>query len=169
MNAMLEPRPAPRLTRRPMTPGDLDAVVAIETCAYGHPWSRGNFSDSLAARYLAEVLVDDAGEMLGYFIAMTGVDELHLLNITVAPRWQRQGHGQALMAALRQHALQLGMATLWLEVRQSNQRARALYRRLGYVEVGQRRGYYPAAVNREDAVVMTLAVHQATQPCHGLD
>lgn len=157
MNAVLEPR----LTRRSMTVRDLDAVVAVEARSYSNPWSRGNFTDSLVAGYLAEVLVDGAGGLVGYLIAMTGVDELHLLNITVAPDWQGQGHGQALMAALQQHAVQQGLATLWLEVRESNQRARALYRRLGFAEVGLRRGYYPAAVRREDAVVMSLALPEA--------
>lgn len=160
MNAVLQPR----LTRRPMTMHDLDAVVAVETRSYSHPWSRGNFTDSLAAGYLAEVLVDGSGELVGYLVAMTGVGELHLLNITVAPDWQGQGHGQALMAALQQHARHQGLATLWLEVRQSNQRARALYRRLGFEEVGLRRGYYPAAVRREDAVVMSLGLPEARIP-----
>ncbi len=157
MNAVLEPR----LTRRPMTVRDLDAVVAVEARSYSHPWSRGNFTDSLAAGYLAEVLEDGDGRLVGYFIAMTGVDELHLLNITVAPDFQGRGHGQALMAVLQRHALQQGLATLWLEVREGNHGARALYRRLGFAEVGLRRGYYPAAVRREDAVVMSLALHEA--------
>ncbi len=167
MNAVLQPR----LTRRPMTVRDLDAVVAVEARSYSHPWSRGNFTDSLAAGYLAEVMVDEAGELVGYFVAMTGVDELHLLNVTVAPGWQGQGHGQALMTAVRQHAQQQGLPTVWLEVRESNQRARALYRRLGYVEVGLRRAYYPAAVRREDAVVMTLALHEVppARPADAVD
>jgi [ribosomal protein S18]-alanine N-acetyltransferase len=151
MNAVLQPR----LIRRAMTVRDLDTVVAVEQRAYSHPWSRGNFTDSLAAGYLAEVwLHDDA--LLGYFVAMAGVDELHLLNITVAPEQQGQGHGRTMMAALQQHARAAGAASLWLEVRDSNHRARALYRRLGFAEVGLRRGYYPAAQRREDAVVMSL-------------
>jgi [ribosomal protein S18]-alanine N-acetyltransferase len=157
MNAVLQPR----LTRRAMAVHDLDAVAAVETRSYSHPWSRGNFTDSLAAGYLAEVLLDSAGDLVGYFIAMPGVDELHLLNITVTPDWQGQGHGQGLMAALQRHARRLGLATVWLEVREGNHRARALYRRLGYAEVGLRRGYYPAGVRREDAVVMSLALPEA--------
>jgi ribosomal-protein-alanine N-acetyltransferase len=152
MNAVLQPR----LTRRIMTVHDLDAVVAVEHSAYSYPWSRGNFIDSLAAGYLAEVLVDAGAAVVGYFVAMTGVDELHLLNITIAPAWQGQGHGRALLAAVQQHGLAQGLASLWLEVRHSNERARALYRQLGFAEVGLRRGYYPAAVRREDAVVMSL-------------
>lgn len=153
MSAVLQPRPS----RRAMTVRDLDAVVAVEQRAYSHPWSRGNFTDSLAAGYLAEIWLRD-DKLLGYFVAMTGVDELHLLNITVVPEQQGQGHGRTMMAALQQHALAFGAASLWLEVRESNHRARALYRRLGFAEVGLRRGYYPAAVRREDAVVMSLVL-----------
>ena len=158
MSAVLQPRPA----YRPMTVRDLDAVVDIEQRAYSHPWSRGNFTDSLAAGYLAELWFDEAdGEVLGYLVAMTGVDELHLLNITVVPEQQGRGLGRQMMAALREHALAQGAATLWLEVRAGNLRAQALYRGLGYTQVGLRRGYYPAAVRREDAVVMSLGLAPA--------
>jgi ribosomal-protein-alanine N-acetyltransferase len=144
-----------------MTVGDLDAVMAAEAGAYSHPWSRGNFIDSLASGYLAEVLTGDDAGLVAYFVAMSGVDELHLLNITVASAWQGQGHGSALLRAVQGHAAALGLSALWLEVRQSNTRARALYRRRGFAEVGLRKGYYPAAVQREDAVVMTLPVAAA--------
>lgn len=167
MNALLEPR----LQRRPMTVRDLDTVAAVEATAYSFPWTRGNFTDSLAAGYLAEVLVDSDQRVLGYFIAMSGVDELHLLNITVAPAWQGQGLGRGLMHALQQHARELHLPSLWLEVRQSNQRARALYRQLGFAEVGLRRAYYPAAGPREDAVVMSLSVppEAASGGLHAVD
>jgi [ribosomal protein S18]-alanine N-acetyltransferase len=153
MNALLQPR----LRRRAMTVRDIDAVQAIEAAAYSFPWTRGNFIDSLAAGYLAEVLEDD-GVLLGYFVAMVGVDELHLLNITVAPPFQGQGHGQQLLGAVQAVGRQQGLAQLLLEVRRSNPRAQALYRRCGFVDVGLRRGYYPAAQGREDAIVMSLAL-----------
>jgi ribosomal-protein-alanine N-acetyltransferase len=139
-----------------MAAADVPAVMALEVRAYSHPWSHGNFADSLAAGYLAEVWhAHEARELLlGYFVAMPGVDEMHLLNLTVAPAWQGQGLGSALLEAVVQHARARGMATLWLEVRASNARARALYARRGFVEAGLRRAYYPAAVGREDAIVM---------------
>ncbi len=152
MNAVLEPRPI----RRGMSLRDLAAVVDVEAQVYSFPWSRGNFIDSLAAGYLAELLECPQAGLLGYFVAMPGVDELHLLNITVAPDWQGRGHGQALLQTVLAHGQRLGMGSLWLEVRQSNQRAYALYRRRGFAEVGRRRGYYPAANGREDAIVMRL-------------
>jgi ribosomal-protein-alanine N-acetyltransferase len=155
-----------------MTVADLDAVMTAEAGAYSHPWTRGNFIDSLASGYLAEVLAGDDVGLVAYFVAMCGVDELHLLNLTVAAPWQGQGHGSALLRALQGHAAARGLGSLWLEVRQSNQRARALYRRRGFTEVGLRKGYYPAATQREDAVVMSLPV--ACSPLapggpHGVD
>ncbi len=152
-----------------MAVGDLDAVMAAETGAYSHPWSRGNFIDSLASGYLAEVVTGDDAGLVAYFVAMSGVDELHLLNITVATVWQGQGHGSALLRAVQGHAAALGLSSLWLEVRQSNARARALYRRRGFAEVGVRKGYYPAAVQREDAVVMTLPITALPRGPHGVD
>jgi ribosomal-protein-alanine N-acetyltransferase len=155
MSARLRER-APR--RVPMTLARLDDVLQIEQAAYEFPWTRGNFIDSLAARYLAEVLVDD-GAVLGYFIAMAGIDEMHLLNLTVAPAWQGQGHGRALLDALVGLCRTRGARTLWLEVRESNVRARGIYERYGFGEAGRRRGYYPAPRSgREDAIVMSLEV-----------
>jgi len=155
MNALITPQPWP-LERRAMLAADLVAVVNVETRAYSFPWSRGNFIDSLAAGHVAELLQSPDAGLVGYFVAMPGVDELHLLNITVAPEWQGRGHGGALLDVVQAHAVERGLATLWLEVRDSNHRARALYRRRGFAEVGLRRAYYPAAGRREDAVVMSL-------------
>jgi len=155
MSALLRDA-APR--RVPMTPARLDTVVAIEQAVYAFPWSRGNFVDSLAAGYLAEVLVDAAGEVIGYYVAMAGVDEMHLLNVTVRPALQSRGHGRAMLDALVDESRARGARSLWLEVRESNQHARELYRRYGFAEVGTRRGYYPAPLGREDAVVMSLTL-----------
>ena len=143
----------------PMTPLQLDAVMAIETEAYAFPWSRGNFVDSIASGYAASVLYDGAGRILGYFVAMAGVDEMHLLNITVAPQAQHRGHALYMLDALVDLCQARGAVQLWLEVRETNARARAIYLRRGFVHVGVRRGYYPAPQGqREDAAVMSLAI-----------
>lgn len=156
MSAMPQPR---QRTLLPMHAAHLDAVMAIEVGAYAFPWSRGNFVDSLAAGYDARVLYDEHGEILGYFVAMAGVDEMHLLNITVAPVAWHQGHARFMLGALADLCRQRQARQLWLEVRESNERARAIYRRHGFAEVGKRRGYYPAAHGRrEDAVVMSLPI-----------
>ena len=167
MSARMQPRRQPRLARRAMTASDVDAVQAVEASAYAYPWSRSNFIDSLAAGYLAEVLEREGG-LAGYFIAMAGVDELHLLNVTVAPAQQRQGLGHELLDVVQDHGRRLGLATLLLEVRRSNERAHAFYLRRGFTEVGERRGYYPALQGREDALVMSLKLLAPDGAAHGL-
>ncbi|QPF72308.1 ribosomal protein S18-alanine N-acetyltransferase [Roseateles sp. DAIF2] len=147
-----------------MRVGDVEAVLAIEQRAYEFPWTRGNFIDSLAAGYEAFVLRDEADALLGYCLAMPGVGELHLLNITVAPALQGRGHARGMLDALQALARAQGCEQIWLEVRQSNERARAVYQRYGFAEVGQRRAYYPAAQGRrEDAVLMSLRLLPAQE------
>lgn len=158
MSARLQPSPGPA-TLRPMQVADLDTVMVVETGAYPFPWTRGNFIDSLAAGYHALVLEDPRQGVVGYFVAMAGVGEMHLLNVTVAADRQRQGLGGVLLDALEDLCRRLALEMLWLEVRESNAGARALYRRRGFAEVGRRRGYYPAPHSkREDAIVMSLRV-----------
>ena len=153
-----QPADEPR-TLLPMTAAHLDTVLAIEAAAYPFPWSRGNFIDSIATGYPARVLMDAHGAMLGYVIAMNGVGEMHLLNITVAPAAQGRGHARHMIAALMAMCSARASHQLWLEVRESNVRARTIYARLGFVQQGVRKGYYPAPFGRrEDAVVMSLKV-----------
>jgi ribosomal-protein-alanine N-acetyltransferase len=163
MNAVV--RPAPRMLL-PLREADLDDVMAIEQAVYDFPWTRGNFIDSMHAGYdMRGLWVGDDG-LVGYFIAMTGVEELHLLNLSVAPSAQHRGHGRWMLDALRTVAAEHGARQLWLEVRMSNARARALYERYGFLGVGLRRGYYPARGHgREDALVMSLQIPEAM---HGL-
>lgn len=170
MNALLQPPPDDEPSHRPMAVLDLDAVLAVETVAYGFPWTRGNFVDSLAAGYRCELRLDRDGAVVGYSVAMTATDEMHLLNITVSPALQGRGHATALMQRLFAHGRSHGLRTLWLEVRPSNAAARRLYARCGLREVGLRRGYYPAGLGRrEDAIVMSRQLDTAAGPGHGLD
>jgi ribosomal-protein-alanine N-acetyltransferase len=144
----------------PMAEAPLDAVLAVEAAAYSHPWTRGNFRDSLTAGYQAQVLEGGDGadaELLGYFVAMAGVGEVHLLNLTVAPAHQGCGWGRAMLEALAVWSRGQQAQWLWLEVRPSNPRAIAVYETAGFRRVGLRKRYYPAAAGeREDAIVMSL-------------
>ena len=159
MNAILQEQP---WTIRPLGVADLDELMAIEVRAYAFPWSRGNFVDSLASGYRAQGLWHAASpahglELVAYCWAMPGVGELHLLNITVKPELQGSGMARCLLDDLVSFGRAQGLPLIWLEVRASNQRARALYERYGFQEVGLRRAYYPNAHStREDAVVMRL-------------
>lgn len=140
----------------PMSEERLEEVVRIERLVYPHPWTRGNFSDSLRSGYQAQLLVAD-DQLMGYFVAMRGVDEVHLLNITVAPEYQGQGWGRMILDAVALWSRAQQAQWLWLEVRVSNARAQRIYEQHGYRRVGERRRYYPAAAGRrEDAVVMSL-------------
>lgn len=155
MSAVLE-RPAsgtPRLAR--MQPEDLDAVVAIESAIYSHPWTRGNFIDSLRADYECWVW-READTLIGYFILVAAAGEAHLLNFSVAAQHQRRGCGSAMLTWVLEHARERGARSIFLEVRPSNAGAQRLYQRFGFRRVALRRGYYPAAQGREDALVYVL-------------
>jgi [ribosomal protein S18]-alanine N-acetyltransferase len=144
------------VTLRSITSEQLDAVMAIEQTAYSHPWSRGHFRDSLNPQFEAQGLwLGD--ELLGYFWAMRGFEEMHLLNITVAPARQGQGWGHMMLDALTLMSRHAGAQWLWLEVRQSNLRALQVYERYGFRQISIRKDYYPAdRQQREHAVVMSL-------------
>ena len=165
MSAVFKPADSLEVRFEPMTHATLTQVTSVEQSAYKYPWTSGNFSDSLNAGYKAQLLLGgpDGHELLGYFVAMKGVDEVHLLNITVAPAHQLQGWGRLLLDALTLWSRGQGAQWLWLEVRASNSRAKGLYLRYGFREVGLRKGYYPeggsgllGTPTREDAVVMSL-------------
>jgi [ribosomal protein S18]-alanine N-acetyltransferase len=142
-----------------MTAADLEAVLRIEEAVYPHPWSRGNFNDSLAAGYHCWI-VECAGEVVGYTVVMIAAGEGHLLNLSVAADWQRRGIGRELLAFVTKLARDYGAARLLLEVRPTNHAALALYAAAGFSRVALRRNYYPAGDAREDAVVLQLELQR---------
>ena len=142
---------------RPMQLNDLDAIMAIEPYIYPYPWTRGNFSDSLNSGYSASVLLRNE-VIIGYALVMMLLDEAHLLNLSVAKAYQKQGLGRILLEHMIQIAKNNQAANMFLEVRPSNISAIALYENMGFNEMAIRRGYYPAKNGREDAVLMGLAL-----------
>lgn len=154
-------RYAGRLEFAPMNVRDVEEVVRIENDAYPFPWTRGNFLDSLANRYEAWVLREADGRLAGYFLLMSAVDDVHLLNITVRPDLHGQGIGRYLLSKVGELAEAAGIYQVLLEVRPSNQHALAVYRHAGFQMIGIRKKYYPAAgSSREDAIVMRLMLKQ---------
>ncbi len=153
MSAVLKETPG----LEPMRETHLAEVLAVETAIYTHPWTRGNFTDSLRAGYQCW-LWRDAHGLLGYFVLAVAAREAHLLNLSIALGQQRRGLGRALLAEAMRLARERGARQLFLEVRPSNPAANALYRRFGFRQVAVRRGYYPAHAGREDALVLTLAL-----------
>lgn len=198
------PKPPLQARIEPLTPMRVAAVCAVEHTAYTHPWSEGNFFDSMSAGYRCQCVLasfrgaEDAGQptggsgrsrlwsrlvpgaravasatpqlvageaeptlLIGYYVAMQGVDEVHLLNITVAPPFQGQGWASAMLAELSAWSWHRGMQWLWLEARQSNVHAIDVYEHHGFRRVGVRKNYYPAvAGSREHAVVMSRRLNE---------
>lgn len=143
----------------PMSLRDLDEVCAVESQSHSAPWSKKNFEDSLEAGHWAFTLKrlaeEEPDELLGYCLLMPGVEEIHLLNITVSSAYRRRGFAKKMMAVMEDAALSAGFPVMLLEVRTSNQAAQSLYANLGFTSIGLRKGYYPGADGvREDAVVM---------------
>ncbi len=151
MSAVL--KEAPQLA--PMRPADLDDVIALENAVYSHPWTQGNFMDSLQAGYDCWAWRLN-GELIGYFVLAAAAGEAHLLNLSVSAAHQRRGHGGALLREAMRVAREKGAADLFLEVRPTNVAARALYARCGFRQIGLRRDYYPAQAGREDALVFGM-------------
>lgn len=136
---------------------DLDALMTIENDVYPYPWTRGNFLDSIYNNYEAWVMRDADGVLLGYFLLMLALDEAHLLNISLRRDLHGKGLGRTLLEKAVAVARGQGAVSMLLEVRPSNQRALQVYLRYGFLQVGRRKGYYPADANtREDAIVMRL-------------
>lgn len=149
---------APQVRLELLTLERLDMLLAVEQRAYSHPWTRGNFTDAMASGYQIQLLLGGE-QLLGYFVAMPGVDEAHLLNLTVAPEFQGQGWAPVMLDALTLWARGQRAQWLWLEVRASNLRARQVYEKYGFQRIGERKRYYPGeGAEREDAIVMSRAL-----------
>lgn len=147
---------------RPMQLDDLDAIIQIEATIYTHPWTRGNFSDSLNSGYSAWIMEQDS-KMIGYALMMMVMDEAHLLNLSIDKTQQKQGLGRHLLEHMLEIAKNHQAANMFLEVRPSNISAITLYENMGFSEMAVRRGYYPAdqkisKTGRENAILMGLAL-----------
>lgn len=142
---------------RPMQIADIDAILAIEHANFPYPWTRGNFVDSINSGYSCWVL-ESHQELIGYAIVMMVLDEVHLLNISVAKPYQGKGIGRELLNTMMQVGRSYGGQHMFLEVRVSNTQAIGLYESIGFNEMAIRRQYYPAKQGREDAILMGLAL-----------
>ena len=145
----------------PLTPAHLDQVEEIEKICFDDPWSRKIFEESLADENTAAlaVLAED-GTVSGYIFFTAILDEGGVDNIAVLPAARRQGLASALLEAFHCYGRTHGLANLFLEVRPSHEGAAALYRKMGYKEVGRRKNYYLDP--KEDAIIMKLELTSCT-------
>ena len=147
---------------RSMAPGDVSAVVELETASFSSPWSESTFH-TLLDRPGAELMVlDDGGEVIGYAVLWCILDQGELANIAIRPDRRGGGLGATLLDAVLERARSRGVETLFLEVRESNAVARAMYARFGFSELGVRRDYYDRP--REDARILRIELGTAESP-----
>jgi len=144
---------APEIVR--MEVRDVEAVASLEAEVSPAPWSAGVFRDCLSAHYECWVFRLDG--IVGYVIVSLGPDEAHLLNLAVAPNRQRRGFGRQLLAKGVTIARQAGAERVFLEVRPSNLRARAIYEKAGFEFLSLRKMYY-GPPRKEDALVYALSL-----------
>ena len=138
---------------RAMTLADVDRVLHIEQTVQAYPWTCGNFTDALNHGYECRVDEQD-DEIRAYAVWMPVLDEAELLNIAVAAGQQRKGLGRLMLREILYTARQKNTRRVFLEVRPSNVAAIALYRSVGFAEIGIRRGYYQRDQGKEDALMM---------------
>jgi ribosomal-protein-alanine N-acetyltransferase len=156
---MVSVRQRPQALIRPMAPGDIDAVLAVDVAAYDFPWTRGIFADCMRVGYHCRVL--EVGDLVvGHLVVSLAAEEAHLLNICVHPEYQGQGHGLSLLLHAMRTAFGGGAQRMYLEVRASNWPAIRMYQSQGFSVVGRRSRYYrclkpgSGEEQREDALVM---------------
>uniref|UniRef100_A0A451ATW6 [Ribosomal protein bS18]-alanine N-acetyltransferase n=1 Tax=Candidatus Kentrum sp. UNK TaxID=2126344 RepID=A0A451ATW6_9GAMM len=140
-----------------MTEDDLDEVMNIEQAGYAFPWTIGIFRDCLRAGYHCQVL-DQRDRLAGYGIISIGAGEAQLLNLCIRREYHGQGFGYRLLGHLIDIARRHHADSMFLEVRPLNHAALQLYRRMGFNEVGVRKGYYPGKNGPDDAMILSLAI-----------
>jgi ribosomal-protein-alanine N-acetyltransferase len=137
----------------PLTPQNSDPYFELHKLGQFSPWSRKIFEDCLTKPYFAYSL-DQESQPLGYYIGMTVLDEVTLMDIVVSAAHQGNGLGKSLLQHFLEQCNQNKIQQVWLEVRESNAAAITLYDNAGFILVEQRVNYYPSAKGKEDALIM---------------
>lgn len=147
-------RPPPHL--RDARPGDAPAMAKIHGASFHRGWGPDEFERLLSERaaYAHAACDGPEGALIGFVLSHVVVPEGEILTIAVAPRARGKGLGAKLLAHHLARLAALGVTTSHLEVEAGNAPALALYRRLGYVEAGRRKGYYQSAAGASDALVL---------------
>ena len=151
------------MTIAPMEERHLDDLARLERLCFSRPWSRQALKEELTNPAVCFLVGEEAGEVLGYAGMHCAAGECYVDNVAVFPEARRQGVGRKLMEALLQAAAARGGEFLSLEVRPSNLEALALYRGLGFREVGRRRRFYDDPV--EDGLLLTKDLEKEEDPC----
>ncbi len=145
------------VTVRAAQSDDLDAIVEIERISFSDAWSDASFRSLLGRAEVSLVVAtsarERAEEVVGYVVATFAADQGEIANLAVRPDLRRAGHASRLLDFVHREGVRRGAASMWLEVRESNQAALALYSAHGYREMGRRARYYEDPL--EDALVLS--------------
>jgi ribosomal-protein-alanine N-acetyltransferase len=142
---------------RKVTPADLPRLLVIEFLTQKAPWSEEIFLRCLNHGGYDCWGVDADNLLVGFIMLSSSSEgESHILNLCIDPAYQHQGYGRGLLEHALTHAREKGMGISYLEVRKSNRRAITLYEKTGFIQIGERKGYYPGEKNREDALVFAM-------------
>jgi ribosomal-protein-alanine N-acetyltransferase len=155
-------------TIRPARPDDAGALVAIDARVNFSPWSAAQFGPACRGDASARdwaLVVEEDGRVDGFVVMAQVLDEATIYSIAVDPLQQRKGLGQLLLTAALERVEQAGATRCLLEVRQSNSAARKFYKRNGFHLDGVRKAYYPAAVGREDALLLSKLLEGTSDEC----
>lgn len=148
------------VTLRLAQPDDLEAIVEIERVSFSDAWSEASFRSLFGRSEVLFVVAmggeGDSEEVLGYVVATFAADQGEIANLAVRPQGRRAGHASRLLAFVHREAARRGATSMWLEVRESNRSAIALYSAVGYREMGRRARYYEDPL--EDALVLSRNV-----------
>ncbi len=141
----------------------LDKIMLIENSSHSHPWSENTTKSCFGGRYHVLGLLTNEGskdavdeQLLAYCFVEAICGEATIMNIVVDPNLQGKGYGKLLLSQAINWCQETNNNTLWLEVRESNTKAIALYDSLDFCEVSRRYNYYPTDKGNEDAIVMSL-------------
>ena len=141
-----------------LTADDIARIVQIEQQANPYPWQESAFSSSFADSYFSYKLLDDNGQIQGFYFAQLILEQLELFNICIATDIQGKGYGKALLQHFLQEGRSRGATEAFLEVRSSNHSAIALYEKCGFSKTGIRKNYYEHADNKADALIMSIVM-----------
>lgn len=138
---------------------DLSALVLLDQVANPHPWGEGLISQNLNPKRINWLVLDQSHTLCGWLSASTLLDESELEIIMVSPSVRRQGLAQALIHVWLNDIKRIPVNVCLLEVRESNLAARHLYEKLGFIQVGRRKNYYPTETGKEAAILMNLTLN----------
>ncbi|MEH8016019.1 ribosomal protein S18-alanine N-acetyltransferase [Rheinheimera muenzenbergensis] len=137
---------------------DISRLVEIEQHANPYPWQQNAFVSSFADSYFSYKLLDDSGEIQGFYFAQLILEQLELFNICVASDMQGRGYGKVLLQHFLQEGRSRGATEAFLEVRSTNDNAIALYEKCGFSKTGVRQNYYVQGDSKADAILMALVM-----------